>query len=212
MKNALTFVTDIGKPELCLQWDPEVLEFVESLEYHGHEKTINLLRGPGFLGTGKGGVKLFDWSLWNWPLPGKTTRKKKCTGYTTDNGLHKNLLQSILELANEEQSGVVPLMDNDTVKVIPIALKKDGMALKPGMAVDSRQGLIIGTTEKIDHKYVQENPNPDSDKLKEIFIKEAECFCTTTLDSKINLPIGVDYINGSLNSRLKPKQLSVRCA
>ena len=75
------------------------------------------------------------------------------------------------------------------------------MALKPGMAVDSRQGFIIGTTEKIYHKYVQENPNPDSDKLKEIFIKEAECFCTTTLDSKINLPIGIDYINGSLNSK-----------
>ena len=133
------FVTDIEKPELCFQWDPEILEFVESLEYHGHEKTINLLRAPGFLGTGKGGVKSLDWSSWNWPLPGKT-RNKKCTGYTTDNGLHKNLLQSVLELANEEQLGVVPLVDNDTVKVILIALKKDGMALKPGMAVDSRQG------------------------------------------------------------------------
>ena len=138
-----------------------MIEFVESLEYHGHEKTINLLRGPGFLGTRKGGEKVFDWESWNWPLPGKMTRKKNCTGYTTDSGLHKNLLQSFLELANEENSGVIPLVDNDTVKVIPIALKKDGMALKPGMQVDSRQGLIIGTTEKIDYKYIQENAKPD---------------------------------------------------
>ena len=26
MKDALAFVTDIGKPELCFQWDPEVLD------------------------------------------------------------------------------------------------------------------------------------------------------------------------------------------
>ena len=193
-------MTDIGKPELCFQWDKEVIEFVESLEYHGHEKTINLLRGPGFLGTGKGGTKTFDWSSWNWPLPGKTTRKKSCTGYTTDSGIHKNLLQSFLELAKEKKSGVISLVDNETVKVIPIALKKDGMSLKPGMQVDSRQGLIIGTTEKIDYQYVKQNPNPDPEKLKEIFIKEAECYCATTLDGKMNLPVGVDYITGSLSS------------
>ena len=196
----MTFVTDIGKPELRFQWDNEVIEFVESLEYHGNEKTINLLRGPGFLGTGKGGQKTFDWASWNWPLPGKTTRKRNSTGYTTDSEIHQNLLQSFLELANEKDSGVTPLIDNDTVKIIPIALKKDGMALKPGIQVDSRQGLVIGTTDKIDYKYVKENQKPDPETLKEIFIKEAECYCATSLDRKINLPVGVDYINASLDA------------
>lgn len=48
LKNALSFVTDIKDPKLHFQWDPEILQFVESLEYHGHEKNMNLLRGPGF--------------------------------------------------------------------------------------------------------------------------------------------------------------------
>lgn len=57
---------------------------------------MNLLRGPGFLDTGKGGKKQFDWSRWNWPLPGKTTRRKHKGGHTTDSGIHKHLLQSFL--------------------------------------------------------------------------------------------------------------------
>lgn len=94
LKNALSFVTNIGDPKLQFQWDPEILQFLESLEYHGHEKAMNLLRGPGFLGSGKGGEKEFDWASWNWPIPRKTTGKKNCTGYTTDNGIHKSLLTS----------------------------------------------------------------------------------------------------------------------
>ena len=85
------------------------------------------IQGPVSLGNGKGGEKVFDWASWNWPLPEKSTTKKNCTGYTTDSGLHKNLLQSFLELANDENSGVIRLVDNDIVKVIPITLKKDGM-------------------------------------------------------------------------------------
>lgn len=138
-----------------------------------------------------------------------STRKKNCTGYTTDSGLHKNLLQRFLKLANDKNSGVIPLVNNDTVKVIPIALKKGGMALKPGMQVDSRQGLIIGTTEKIDYKYIQENAKPDPEKLQDIFIKEAECYCALSLDRKVNLPLGVDDINrGQDKESLKPTSLT----
>ena len=74
-KNALSFVTNIGDPKLQLQWDPKILQFVESLEYHGHKKAMNLLRGTRFLGSGKGVAKEFDCASWNWPTPGKTTRK-----------------------------------------------------------------------------------------------------------------------------------------
>ena len=76
-KNALSFVTDIADHKLQLQWDPKILQFVESLEYHGHKKShkLNILRGTGFLGAGKGVAKEFDWGSWNWPVPGKTTRK-----------------------------------------------------------------------------------------------------------------------------------------
>ena len=118
-KNALSFVTDIGDPKFQLQWDPKI------------QKAMNLLRGPGFLGSGKGVAKAFDWPSWNWPIPGKTTRKKNCTGYTTDNGIHKSLFTSFLDLAGRKNIPVrpLPLIDNDTVQVLPVTIQKAGMGL-----------------------------------------------------------------------------------
>jgi len=58
---------------LQFQWDSEVLQFVENLEYHGGRRVVNLLRGSGHEGEGGSGIDTFDWQKWNWPLPGKTT-------------------------------------------------------------------------------------------------------------------------------------------
>lgn len=99
-----------------------------------------------------------------------------------------------MELAGRENTPVTPLIDNDTVRVVPVTIQKYGMALTPGMQIDSRQGKIIGTTPDIDYKYIKENPIPDPGKLKDIFITEAECYCVTSLDVKVTLPVGVDYI------------------
>ena len=62
LQNAFSFVTDIGDIKLQFQCDPEILQFVTSLKYHGHKKintktkkkNMNPLRGSGFLGSGKG--------------------------------------------------------------------------------------------------------------------------------------------------------------
>lgn len=104
-----------------------------------------------------------------------------------------------MELAGSKNTPVTPLIDNDTVRVVPVTIQKDGMALKPGMQVDSRQGKIIGTTHDRDYKYIKENPNADPGKLKDIFITEAECYCATSLDGKVTLPVGVDYIPRKLD-------------
>ena len=70
-----------------------------SLEYHGRRKVVNLLRGPGHDGEGRSSaVSGFDWTKWNWPLPGKTTRDKMFSGYSTENGIYAPLLQSFLQL------------------------------------------------------------------------------------------------------------------
>lgn len=106
---------------------------------------------------------------------------------------------ALLELAGSKNTPVTPLIDNDTVRVVPVTIQKDGMALKPGMQVDSRQGKIIGTTHDRDYKYIKENPNADPGKLKDIFITEAECYCATSLDGKVTLPVGVDYIPRKLD-------------
>lgn len=60
--------------------------------------------------------------------------------------------------------------------------------------VVSRQGKIIGTTHDIDYKYIKENPISDPGELKGIFITEAERYYATSLNGKVTLPIGVDYI------------------
>ena len=78
IKNALSFSrfvenwkTGIGNEPFT--WDEDVLSFIETLEFHGHEKIINLLRGPGLdkENSRKGGIGMFDWEQWNVPLPGK---------------------------------------------------------------------------------------------------------------------------------------------
>ena len=95
----------------------------------------------------------------------------------TDSGIHKNLLRSFLELAGTENTQIVPLVDNDTVRVVPVTIQKDGMALKPGMQVDARQGKVIGTTDAINYKYIRENPNRDPEKLNNLFVTETMLLC-----------------------------------
>ena len=91
-----------------------------------------------------------------------------------------------MELAGRKNTPVrpLPLIDNDIVQVLPVTIQKDGMGLKPGMQVDSRQVKVIGTTHNIDYKYIKENPNPDPGELKDIFITEAERYCATSLDGE----------------------------
>ena len=117
----------------------------------------------------------------------------KNTGYVTNSGIHKILLLSFLRLC-EVQDSIVPLVYSSVVKVIPVAFKKDEMALKPGMQVDSGQGEIVETTEKIDHRYIKNNPCTDPEKLKDIFEKEVECVCLTSLDDNLSFPVGIYHI------------------
>lgn len=81
LKNAVSYVDWLVRREenhsLQFQWDNEVLQFLESLEYHGGRKVVNLLKEPGHDGEGRSSaVSSFDWTKWNWLLPEKTTRDK----------------------------------------------------------------------------------------------------------------------------------------
>ena len=85
LKNAVSYVDWLVRRKenhsLQFQWDNEVLQFLESVEYYGGRKVVNLLRGPGHDGEGRSSaVSGFDWTKWNWPLPGKTTRDKMYNG------------------------------------------------------------------------------------------------------------------------------------
>ncbi len=68
------------------------------------------------------------------------------------------------------------------------------MQIKPDLVLDQKQGVCVGATENIDIDFVHKHPNPDPDYLKSIFVKEADCSCTTTLDGKLSLPVSVEYL------------------
>jgi hypothetical protein len=204
LKNAVSYVDWLVKRKenhsLQFQWDNEVLQFLESLEYHGGRKVVNLLRGPGHDGEGpSGAVSGFDWKKWNWPLPGKTTRDKMYSGYSTENGIYAPLLQSFLQLSSEANSDILTLYEDSTVKIIPVALAKDGMQLKPGLLYDSRQGKIIGSTLNLDYNYIKQG-EPEKDTLKSSIVQEAEAMCLTTLDAKFSLPVGVNHLTKGLTA------------
>ena len=64
----------------------------------------------GYLREGKGGIQFFYWKNWNSTLPWNTTwRRKNCCGYTTDDGTHSYLLESLLQLAYAPDSSLTTL-------------------------------------------------------------------------------------------------------
>ena len=63
LKNATNYLNWLCEQQenhsLQFQWDNEILQFLESLEYHGGRKVINLVRGPGHDGERSGGYFWF---------------------------------------------------------------------------------------------------------------------------------------------------------
>ena len=99
--------------------------------------------------------------------------------------MHKSLFTSFLELAGRKNTPVtpLPLIDNDTVQVLPGTTQKDGMSLKPGMQVDSTQVKITGTTHNIDYKYIKETPTLGNLKTY-LLLKLNAIVQPTSLDGK----------------------------
>ncbi len=182
---------------LQFQWDNDILLFSETLEYHGHEKIYNLLRGAAHAGSGKGGIKTFNSANWNIPLPSRNARHKK-RGYSTENGLHTNKVTSFLMIADNDP--VKPLYENESVKIIPIILSKDAMAIKPGFTYDRRQGKLVGSTINLDFNYVSNNRTPDLEALRASAVQEAEAVSMTSADFRYSLPIGANYLTKGITS------------
>ena len=63
-----------------------------------------------------------------------------------------------LQLIANDESPVAPLLNEHTIKVVPVSMAKDGMTLKPGFQADSRQMIVIGgPVETYSLKYITEN-------------------------------------------------------
>ena len=75
----------------------------------------------------------------------------------------------------------------------------DGMQLKPGMQFDETQGLIVGTSKRINITFIKENPSPSGPFLRKLLIQRANVCILNSLDYQLHLPVGVDYLT-SMNA------------
>lgn len=116
LENSIDYVHWLNERQMNhssqFRWDNEVLQCLETFEYYGGRRVVNLLRGEGHAGEGGGGIDSFDWREWNWPLPGKTTRYKQYEGYSMESGTRASLLQSFILTCIKEET---PLLYERTI-------------------------------------------------------------------------------------------------
>lgn len=211
LKNALEFAQKSSNPREQFQHDGTIKTYMETLEFHGKPKTMNLLRGPGHRNQGRGGTFQFNWKDWNLPfIPSKTTRDKNKAGYTTRNGIIKSLLIAYLLLAQLEDSEVQPLLQSSSLLLIPAALATDGMSLKPGLQFDRRLKELVGLLFPVTLAFAKENPLPDPSFLRDSFVVEANALVVTALDNKLSLPVGNDYTSKKTNGDTVKKRIETR--
>lgn len=191
-------------------YDPDVVEFFNTIKYLGGERTLNFIRGPMWHGTGKGGEKKIEESKMNLGGPSRTTLQNKSVGYTTKSGVNKTWLKTLFKLETDESTGSEPLISNTTLQVFPVSMQNDGTALKPGLEFDEQQLINVGLTEKVDISYVRKNPNPDPEFLKSHVITEANVTYLTTIDNSVSFPVSVTYLpkSGKTGTEMKEQFLS----
>ncbi len=176
------------------QYNPHVIQALNTIAYIGGESVANLFVGPKSYGQGLNGKGHFTTIKGNFYGPSKSTRLKHQAGYTTKSGIYCPLLKSFLILcANTDDS--MPFYRSNHVKVYATVVENDGTALKAGLRFDERLKTIVGLEETIiDHQYILDNPVPSPEFLKSKLITEALVIMQTTLDNKIDLLIGVQYV------------------
>ena len=96
----------------------------------------------------------------------KRTLRGTKPGYTTASGIIRNLLISILRIADSLSASCY--VNSSTIMAIAISLTRDGLGLKPSLEFDIRKKALVGSKEKIDIDYMEKNPVPDPSELKKV--------------------------------------------
>ena len=181
------------------KWDDDLCEFYETLKYLGGQRMRNFVRGPGFLGTGRGGVKEFkSFSDFNLGGPSSNTSKRCQAGYTTQSGIIKENLNSFRSLSELPSANVGKLLDTEIVQVIPVSLAADGTALKPGLEFDTKRKCIVRMVNDVSPEYVKANPIPNAEEIKKLLVTGADVMCITAMDNGGSMPVGVHYLPKSV--------------
>lgn len=97
-------------------WDRDVCEFFDTISYLGGNRTRNFVRGPGFVGTGRGRAKQFrTFSDFNLCGPSTNSSKRFHTRYTTDSGVIKPHLLSLYSFAFNSAADLPALISTNKV-------------------------------------------------------------------------------------------------
>lgn len=172
-------------------WDTQVLEFYNSVQHLGGDRTVTFLRGPVHEGQGRGGTKTFTFENANLGGPSYNLRSKLKSGYTNKSGVHKNLIDTFQTISHLK---LEPHFSNSTVNVVAVAVASDGTALKPSIQFDPLYKTNVGLVEEIDIKYVKEHPDVKGEDLKDRFVTEAVVTVCTDVSNYFALPKAVDYM------------------
>ncbi|CAC5377287.1 unnamed protein product [Mytilus coruscus] len=134
-------------------------------------------------GSGSGSNRPVENLKINFGGPSHPTRLKHSSGYTTESGIVKPWLKSLLEIATDEGSSSKSLFENDLVKVYPVVLANDRTALKPGFQFDEEQNHVVGLDPKADYNFVKNNSKPDTEMLRSAIITEANVSYASLIDN-----------------------------
>ena len=177
------------------KYDDEVVEFFNALSYLGGRRVVNMIRGPMFLGQGRGSVHPLSEAKMNLGGPSETVCLKRQAGYTTRSGILKPLSLAHYKLSSVSipQSTSNRFISTQNLAVYPAVLADDGTPLKAAIQFDERMKQIVGLTHHIDKDFVSHNPQISPDQLSGQIITEALVSSVTCLDNICSLPCGVEY-------------------
>ena len=176
----------------CHAYDPEVVEFFNTIRHLGGRRTVNFIRGPMNIGQGKrGSMQPKMLCKMNLGGPSESVCNKQQAGYTVRSGVIKSLSQ--LKLATNN-CRTVPIIASDIVHVIPCAISNDGNAIKPSIEFDTRLKRCVGLDIDVDTDFVKRNGKVTPEFLSEHIVNEVVISAVTTIDNEVSLPCVTEYV------------------
>ena len=189
-----------------VRWDDAVLEWLETLQYYGGARVLDILRGSGF--ETKRHLAA-DFSRFNLLLPSTRTLRTRKPPYTGMNGIVRSSLASFLKLA-AHNNRISALLAAKSCQIFPINLQRDGLALTPGLQYDPRTKTFIGGNEAVTPALVRDHPEPDTAFTKRFLHSEANQMLAGSLCGELALPVGTDFTSKSKTGSDVAKQLLER--
>jgi hypothetical protein len=185
----LLHVSDPAKSRLA-QPDDDHLSFLRSVLHVGGQKLVRLLRGPGFVSSGRLEV---DLDRFNLPLPPLSKLRATSMPFTSANGVQAHLLR-VLNVRIKHDPDLPALSRTPKLVLVPHLLLRDGTALSAGCEPDKASNTIVGANCSIDKQFIEAHPDPSPELINDILFVEAVANIVVTACGSIFQPLGHDFV------------------